>query len=73
MINILPELYFKDNIIKLVCELSGYKGEIDLKKGREVDPSRFVYSIEKARMMLGFEPKYSFREGLKAMFEERGK
>ena len=56
---------------KLVCELSGYKGEIDLKKGREVDPSRFVYSIEKARMMLGFEPKYSFRAGLKDMFEER--
>lgn len=56
---------------RLVCELSGYKGEIEVKEVRTVDPQRFVYSIEKAERMLGYSPKYGFREGLKDMFEAK--
>lgn len=56
---------------RLVCELSGYKGKIDVKEVRTVDPQRFVYSIEKAQRMLGYSPKYGFREGLKDMFDAK--
>lgn len=55
---------------KIICEYMGYKGEIDIRKGREVDPQRFVYNISKAKYMLGFTPKYSFREGLADMMQE---
>jgi UDP-N-acetylglucosamine 4-epimerase len=53
---------------RLICELSGYDGEIEIKDGRTVDSMRFVYSIEKARNMLGYSPKYDFRKGLEDMF-----
>jgi len=53
---------------KIVCEASGYKGEIEIKEGRTVDPSRFVYDCNKADVMLGFKAKYSFKEGLIDMF-----
>lgn len=52
----------------MVCEVTGWKGGVDLKKGREVDPQRFVYDITKANTMLGYAPKYTFRAGLKKMF-----
>ncbi len=55
---------------KIICEYMGYKGEIDVRKGREVDPQRFVYDISKAKYMLGFTPKYSFREGLEDMLKD---
>ena len=58
---------------RLICDLSRYKGEMTIREGRTVDPSRFVYSIEKAKTMLGYEPKYNFHDGLKDMFEERSK
>ena len=53
---------------RLICELSGYKGAIEVREGRTVDPQRFVFSIEKAKRMLNFTPRYSFREGLEDMF-----
>lgn len=52
---------------KAVCEIMGYDGEVEVKEGREVDAKRFVYDITKAKTMLGFEPDYSFEEGLKDM------
>lgn len=54
---------------RLVCELSGYKGKVEIKETRTVDPQRFVYSIEKARRMLGYSPKYNFEKGLEDMFK----
>lgn len=53
---------------KIICEFAGYKGEVETKEGRTVDPGRFVYDMSKAKAMLGFEAKYSFAEGLKDMF-----
>jgi nucleoside-diphosphate-sugar epimerase len=49
---------------KAVCEVFGYKGKIELREQRTVDPDRFVYNCSKAESMLGFKSKYSFREGL---------
>ena len=48
----------------IVCEVFDYKGEIDKRPGREVDPLRFVYNINKAKALLGYKPKYNFRESL---------
>lgn len=55
---------------KIVCEVTGYKGDIEKKEQRTVDPGRFVYDMTKSKSMLGFEPRYSFRDGLKDMFAD---
>lgn len=53
---------------KLVCEATGYTGEIDIKEARTVDPQRFWFDCSKAERMLGFKAQYSFADGLKDMF-----
>lgn len=53
---------------KIVCDAYGYTGEIDIKEGRTVDASRFVYDMNKAESMLGFKAKYDFKNGLEDMF-----
>ena len=55
---------------KIICEYMGYKGKIDVRKGREVDPQRFVYDISKAKYMLGYNPQYTFRQGLEDMLKD---
>ena len=55
---------------KLICEVMGYKGEIEKKEQRTVDPQRFVFDTSKAEVMLGFKAKYNFKEGLKKMLAE---
>lgn len=54
----------------LVCEYAGYTGEIEMVKGREVDPQRFFYDMTKAEVMLGFKAEYTFKQGLEDMFKE---
>lgn len=54
---------------KLICEIAGYKGKIEKKEMRSVDPERFVYDISKAERMLGFKARYNFRDGLIDMFQ----
>jgi UDP-glucose 4-epimerase len=53
----------------IVCELAGYKGEIEVREARTVDPSRFVFDTKKSEIMLGYKAEYNFRNGLKHMFE----
>jgi len=55
---------------QIVCDLTGYKGEVNKVKGREVDPQRFAFDCSKAENMLGFKAKYDFRKGLDHMFKE---
>ncbi len=54
----------------IICELSGYKGEVETVEARTVDPSRFIFDTKKAETMLGFKAEYSFRAGLEDMFNE---
>lgn len=58
---------------EIVCKFAGYKGEIEKKPQREVDPGRFVYDMTKAKAMLGFSPAFSFAQGLADMFEKEVK
>jgi nucleoside-diphosphate-sugar epimerase len=53
---------------KIICDKAGYKGDIDIKVGRTVDPLRFVFNVDKAKNMLEFEAEYTFETGLDNMF-----
>lgn len=55
---------------KLICEATGWKGDIEIKEQRTVDPDRFVFDCSKAQIMLGFKAKYNFADGLKEMFDD---
>jgi UDP-glucose 4-epimerase len=57
---------------RLVCDVFGYEGEIEVKEQRTVDPDRFVFDCSKAERMLGFKAKYTFRDGLQEMKNEAG-
>lgn len=52
---------------ELVCEISGYRGTIEVEEGRTVDPQRFVFDTTKAESWLGFKAAYSFEAGLRDM------
>jgi len=54
---------------KIVCEIAGYKGKIEKKEARTVDPEHFVYDTTKAEIILGFKAEYSFKKGLQDMFK----
>lgn len=54
---------------KIVCELARYKGKVDKREQRTVDPGRFVYDVSKAEVMLGFKAEYDFKKGLEDMFK----
>lgn len=55
---------------KIICKITGWKGKIEKKTQRTVDPDRFVYDTTKASKMLGFKAEYSFEQGLKDMFKK---
>lgn len=57
------------NAGKIICKHLNWKGGVDVIKGRDVDPTRFVYNVSKAKFMLGFFHKWSFEEGIKDMME----
>src|SRR3990167_540482 len=57
---------------KVVCEASGWRGEIEIKEQRGVDPNRFWFDCSKAEVMLGFKADYDFKRVIKDMFEEGG-
>ena len=53
---------------KIICKAAKYKGKIEIKEQRNVDPQRFVYDTTKAEQILGFKAQYSFEKGLQDMF-----
>ena len=55
---------------KIICEATGWEGEIEIKEARTVDPERFAFDCSKAEIMLGFKAQYNFADGLKDMFAE---
>lgn len=55
---------------ELICKKTGYKGQIERKEMRTVDPERFVFDCSKAERMLGFKAHYSFEAGLTDMFDK---
>jgi nucleoside-diphosphate-sugar epimerase len=58
---------------EIICDLLGWVDGVDMMEARTVDPARFVYNIDKARVWLGFDPDYDFRRGLEDMFIDESK
>ena len=54
---------------KIVCNVAGYKGDVEVKEQRTVDPQRFWFDCSKAETMLDFKAEFSFEDGLKDMFQ----
>ncbi len=54
---------------KMVCEFTGHKAEIKLRKDMPTGPLNRVADNSLARKLLGWEPKVLFREGLKRTIE----
>lgn len=54
---------------QMVCEVTGYTGDIKVHEQRTVDPQRFVFDTSKAETMLGFKAEFNFKNGLKDMFD----
>ena len=52
-----------------VCDIAGYKGDVEVVAQRTVDASRFVFDTTKAENMIGFKAEYDFKKGLKDMFK----
>lgn len=63
-----PEELSAEEAGKIICEVFDYKGEIEKKEMRTVDPQRFWMDTKKAETMLGFKPEWNFRDGLVDMF-----
>jgi len=55
---------------EIVCEATGYTGEVEKKEMRTVDPERFAFDCSKADVMLGFKAEYDFKKGIEDMFKE---
>ncbi len=55
---------------RIICDVFGYHGEIDVRPPRSVDPLRFVYDVSRAERYLGFRAAFGFRDGLERMVQE---
>ena len=54
-----------------ICEaLNWPKDKVEIKEQRTVDPNRFWFDCSKAEVMLDFKAQWSFKDGLKDMFNE---
>jgi len=62
------EIKIKD-LVKLIAELTGFKGEIRWDKTRPDGQPRRRLDVSKAKEEFGFEAKVDFREGLKRTIE----
>lgn len=54
-----------NSLLKGICDYMGYTGEWEQKEERTSDVRNLCASIDRARTILGFEPKMSFEEGIK--------
>lgn len=54
----------------IICKATKYKGKIEKKAQRTVDPQRFQFDCSKATIMLDFKAEYSFKDGFTQMLKE---
>lgn len=59
-----------EGVFTILSELFKYRKEFEKLPARTVDPLRFVYDITKAKKLLGFYPKYNFRDGMQHWIEK---
>lgn len=59
-----------EGVFTILSEIFKYRKEFEKLPARTVDPLRFVYDITKAQKLLGFYPKYNFRDGMQRWIEK---
>lgn len=65
-----PEELTTEYVFEQIKKMTGYKGKIEKKEMRTVDPKRFAFDVSKAERILGFKASYSFEEGLTDMLNQ---
>jgi UDP-glucose 4-epimerase len=60
-----------NELAKTIMELAGVNSEISYEKSRSGDIKDSYADISKAKMLLGYEPKVSLRDGLQSLLEEK--
>lgn len=55
---------------EIICKATGWKGKVEKKAARTVDPERFWFDVSKASRMLNFTAEYDFERGLQDMFKD---
>lgn len=58
-----------NTLIKTICSTMNYEGEIEFKPERKADVKRHFANINKAKAVLGYEPKTSLKQGIKKTVE----
>ncbi len=59
-----------EQVFKILQDFFGYNKELAMMPARSVDPLHFVYDISKAKEKLGYEPKYTFIEGMRDWYKK---
>ncbi len=54
-----------NNLMKMICDYMGYEGEWEHREDRTSDVRKLCADIDKARNLMGFEPKMEFGEGIR--------
>ncbi len=62
------ETSIKD-LVEMIAKLTDYKGTITFDPTKPMGQPRRIVSIEKARKLLGFEPKHNLEQGLRETIE----
>jgi UDP-glucose 4-epimerase len=57
------------DLIKQICHLLNYEGEVEYKPERKADVNRHYANINKAKIILKYKPKTSLKNGLKKTVE----
>ena len=58
-------------VFEILRDFFKYNKEFDIRPQRTVDAQRFAYDITKARNLLGYEPHYTFEQGLRDWFGDK--
>lgn len=59
-----------EDVFNVLKDFFHYDKEFERLEQRTVDPQRFVYDISKAKNLLKYKPKFSFREGMEDWFKK---
>lgn len=55
-------------VFDILRDFFKYDMAFEMKPAREVDPIRFVFDISKAKRLLGYNPEYTFEQGIRRWF-----
>ena len=58
-----------EGVFDVLADYFDYRTPYEKKPVRSVDPPRFVFDVTKAQKLLGYEPQFTFEQGIRDWFE----